>query len=290
MPKNRPTVPYHDTAENMNITTNYSRTRLLLISLLATIWFASCGRTDWQETATIDVQEHTPIGLVLLEEALWISDGDNNQLVKLTQQGDVEAIVADLDRPMHLDTDGESLIVPEYGSDRIVKITGNSTQELTIPDSLDAPAGVSVLGNEMVIADFYNHRVLYSDGKSWQSFGKKGSNEGEFNYPTDVQVTPDKIYVADAYNHRVQVFDKSGAHLQTIGQRQQMNAATGIFVSDNELFVTDFENNRVLIFDLAGNLLQTISDKLDKPTDIVASGNRMWITNYGGRNVTVYKR
>ncbi|MGB3586909.1 MAG: NHL repeat-containing protein [Tunicatimonas sp.] len=274
----------------MKILKDNSITRTLIIGVLANTLLAACGRADWQEIGTIDLQEHTPIGLTLLNEDLWISDGDNNQLVRLTQQGEVLKVFPGLDRPMHLTTDGESLVVPEYGSDRIVKITGKASQEFNIPDSLDAPAGVSVLGDEMAIADFYNNRVLYSDGEAWQTMGKKGNNDGEFNYPTDVQITANKIYVADAYNHRVQVFSKSGKHLQTIGQNQQMNAATGIFVSKSELFVTDFENSRVLIFDLKGTLLQTISDALDKPTDVLTKGNRMWIANYGGRNLKVYER
>jgi len=30
-----------------------------------------------------------------------------------------------------------------------------------IPDSLDAPAGVALYEEEIAIADFYNHRILY---------------------------------------------------------------------------------------------------------------------------------
>ncbi|XP_066298906.1 uncharacterized protein [Branchiostoma lanceolatum] len=41
-------------------------------------------------------------------------------------------------------------------------------------------------------------------------FGQKGSQHGQFDWPTDVAVRGDRLYVADYGNQRVQVFDLSG--------------------------------------------------------------------------------
>ena len=74
-----------------------------------------------------------------------------------------------------------------------------------LPDSLDAPAGVDRYKNEIALADFYHHRVLYFNGNEWITIGKKGNELGELNYPTDIQILKDKIVVADAYNNRIQI-------------------------------------------------------------------------------------
>jgi len=150
-----------------------------------------------------------------------------------------------------------------------------------LKDSLDAPAGISVFNKEMAIADFYNHRVLYSNnGEEYISIGSEGKHEGEFYYPTDVQITSNKIYVADAYNHRVQVFDKEGNYLQMIGVEQNMNASTGLFIAAEELFVTDFENDRILVFELDGNFKQELNDHIEKPTDMIVANGNLYVINY----------
>ncbi|CAH1248249.1 TRIM2 [Branchiostoma lanceolatum] len=41
-------------------------------------------------------------------------------------------------------------------------------------------------------------------------FGRKGSQQGQFNRPTDIAVRGDRLYVPDTFNHRVQVFDLNG--------------------------------------------------------------------------------
>jgi len=231
----------------------------------------------------------TPIGIAQLGEHLWISDGDHNQLVHIDKQGKVLGTHDGFERPMHLDAHGEQLYIPEYGKDQITIFSPDEISAVAIQDSLDAPAGVDVYGEEMAIADFYNHRVLYKNANAWISIGEKGKADGTFHYPTDVQITSDKIYVADAYNNRIQVFDKSGQHLLTFGAAEKMNAATGIFVSDQQVFVTDFENDRVLIYDLEGALQQTLNTGLEKPTDILLVDKELWIANYKGKDIRIYQ-
>jgi DNA-binding beta-propeller fold protein YncE len=192
---------------------------------------------------------------------------------------------------MHIDSYEETLFVPLYGNDMVARISGAAFRALTINDSLDAPAGVSVRGKEYAIADFYNHRILYaSDGTNFLSFGTEGKAGGQFYYPTDVQITESHIWVADAYNNRVQVFTKDGQPVRTIGEAQKMNAATGIFVGEHELFVTDFENNRILVFNHEGELLQTIAEGVEKPTDVLVRDGKLYIANYKSGNLQIFSK
>ena len=244
---------------------------------------------EWTYQRTIDLGNTTPIGLTIIDNHIWVADGDNNQLVHLNESGKILFTEDGFERPMHIGSDGQSIYVPEYGKDQITIFKGKDRMFLPLADSLDAPAGIHYASGKFAIADFYNHRILFGSEDNWISFGKEGKAEGEFYYPTDVHIANQKIYVADAYNNRVQVFGLDGSFIQSIGKEDKMNAATGIYV-DNEVYITDFENDRVLIYSLEGKLVQVIEENLDKPTDIFLKDDVLYIANYKGKNLTLYKK
>lgn len=274
--------------------------RFFIIVLFVGLGFLSCKEEQkemsWQHTKVIALDGVHPIGIAQGKTGLWLSDGDKNRVVLINQEGSIEQTIDSLDRPMHIDATGDVLMIPQYGNDEVIIIEDNGSQfPVRIKDSLDAPAGVSFIGDEVAIADFYNNQIHYSkkgfsiDDDSVITFGKEGKADGDFYYPTDVQITKNNIWVADAYNNRVQVFDKKGNHIKTIGQDQKMNAATGIYVSEDSLFVTDFENNRVLVFDLEGIFKQELKTGISKPTDILLVADTLYITNYKEGNLSVYR-
>ena len=261
--------------------------------VLGLLFVVSCKEKEqlpkeWVFAKTIQLDGVNPIGITELNGKLWLSDGDHNRLVQIDAEGKIEQTVDSLERPMHIDANGETIFIPQYGADNIATLKTGVLGALTLKDSLDAPAGVSVLGKQKAIADFYNNRILYADGNEWISFGKEGKAEGEFYYPTDVQITDSLIWVADAYNNRVQAFDKKGNFVKMIGQDQKMNAATGIFVSDTEVFATDFENNRVLVFDHDGTLKQEISKHIEKATDLMIFNKELYVINYRNGKINVF--
>jgi len=262
--------------------------------LTVTILLVSCaqkeeGPKQWVLENTIEATGVNPIGIAFLEDAMWLSDGDNNRLVQIDTEGNITQSLDSLQRPMHIAVKNGAFYVPEYGTDTIAILSGSEKSYLSLRDSLDAPAGISVFENEIAIADFYNNRILFTkNGTEWISFGKEGNAEGEFYYPTDVHITEDRIWVADAYNNRVQAFDKNGKFIQAIGKEQKMNAATGIFVSKEEVFITDFENDRILIFDMEGNLKQELSEGIEKPTDIIVHNGILYTLNYRNGKINTY--
>lgn len=269
--------------------------RQSIIILIGLVFASACKEKEivpkeWALSKTIQLDGVNPIGLTQVNGAIWLSDGDHNRLVKIDTEGKITETVDSLDRPMHIDAIKETIFIPQYGKDVIEMVDKKGRFIMQVSDSLDAPAGVSVYENERAIADFYNNRILYFDGKSWISFGKEGKAEGEFYYPTDVQITKDKIWVADAYNNRVQVFDKKGGFLKMMGQNQKMNAATGIFVSVDEVFVTDFENNRVLVFDMMGELQQVLKDQIEKPTDMMIKDDMLYVINYRNGKLNIFDK
>ena len=251
---------------------------------------------EWVWHKTISLENVSPIGLAIINDTLWLSDGDHNRVVQIDTTGNILKTIDSLSRPMHVAAFNNLLYVPLYGTDQLATYKFDNGRirlvQLEQPfDSLDAPAGVSVFNKEIAIADFYNNRVLYRQqpDAEWLSIGKEGKAAGEFNYPTDVQLTKNYIWVADAYNHRVQIFDKKGVFQRMIGEDQKMNAATGIYVINTEVFVTDFENDRVLIFDKNGRVNQILTGHTEKPTDVLLWKQQLYVLNYKRSSISIFE-
>lgn len=263
-----------------------------IIIITSLLFLCSCTETKktWQLTETIDLGDITPIGFTFQKDHIWITDGDHNQLVKVNHKGEIQQTFPDFERPMHLAILDEILYIPEYGSDKIIKFDNGQRSFLEIPDSLDSPAGVSLLEKEIAIADFYHHRILFFNGQDWMSIGEEGKAPGQLYYPTDVEILTDKIVVADAYNNRIQVFDKNGKSQQVIGMEEKMNAATGVFADNDFLYITDFEKDRVLIYEHDGTLSQIIVDGINKPTDLMVKDKNLYIANYKGKNLLKFEK
>ena len=57
--------------------------------------------------------------------------------------------------------------------------------------------------------------MFTAEGKFLRKFGKKGSGDGELNFPSSVSVGSDNIvYVTEYYNHRVSMFTSEGQFLR----------------------------------------------------------------------------
>lgn len=279
-------------------TINKNTMNRLLYILCITVLFISCNSEQWTPEDDIEIDGISATGLVIDGETIWLSDTDENRVVQIDFSGKIITEIKELERPMHLSLDGDQLLVPEYMLDTInILDKKKSIGYLDILSTPDAPAAVDKRGDDVIVADFYNHRVIYKkDGKSLD-FGKKdedtgkfkkGKGPGEFHYPTDVQFAHDKIYVADAYNHRVQVFDLDANHLQTFGEEEYMNASTGIYVTDKYVLVTDFENDRLLTYDLEGKLVDIIDEGLYRPTDVAMANDKLYVLNFKGQFISVY--
>ncbi len=121
--------------------------------------------------------------------------------------------------------------------------------------------GIDSEGN-IYVADTSAHRIrIYSpDGKLIRKFGKRGSKDGELNFPTHLWVKGEKIYVTDAMNFRIQIFNKEGQFLGKFGQPgdtyADLERPKGVAVdSFGHIYVVDTLQARVKIFDEKGRIL-----------------------------------
>ena len=133
---------------------------------------------------------------------------------------------------------------------------------------LQQPTGIATdaATGRLYVVDTTAHRVnvLERDGTPRSSFGRRGTGDGDFNYPTQIwRDGRGRTYVTDSLNYRIQVFDDQGRFLRQFGQAGD---GTGDFMrhkgvatdSFGHVYVVDALANALQIFDDAGRLLLSL--------------------------------
>lgn len=172
-------------------------------------------------------------------------------------------------------------------------------ETLAAPVSAVAPTSTA---NAFVV-DVATHAIYeLSDWSSVVSqVGARGSDPGQFNYPSGIAWHSDVGFVvADAMNFRVQVLAPTGS---PVAFGRKGNAA-GDFSrprdvavdSDGHIYVLDNQFENVQIFDAAGRLLLAFGGGGDRPGQLsLPSGitiddqDRIWIADSGNRRVQVFQ-
>lgn len=111
------------------------------------------------------------------------------------------------------DSDGH-VFVADTKREKIMKFSPEggflSEFEMKSHNSSDLELGICVSASgQMYVSDFWNHRIVVFNvaGEFVATFGKKGSEPGEFDMPAGIAVDEDGyVYVCDQRNCRVQVF------------------------------------------------------------------------------------
>jgi DNA-binding beta-propeller fold protein YncE len=120
----------------------------------------------------------------------------------------------------------------------------------------------------LYVTDTHNHHIEVFDLETLeyvQTIGSRGSEEGEFNYPSHITLDgKGTLYVTDTMNGRVQTFDRQGRFIMAFGQ---FGDAPGMFArpkgigvdSEGHIYVVDAAFNNVQIFDEEGRILMDFS-------------------------------
>ncbi|HVE56656.1 MAG TPA: hypothetical protein VNB22_07500 [Pyrinomonadaceae bacterium] len=174
-----------------------------------------------------------PFGIAVKNDEVFVSDGENGRVLKISKNG-VSAVFTDkLDTPSQIvfDKNGD-LIVADSGSQTIKKIKPTGEIELVAGTEnksgfqdgeaksalFNAPVGVAVSEDKIFVADTYNDRIrVIENGRvstlagSTQGFSDGAGNFAQFDTPCGIAVTADgKIIVADLNNRRLRLVEKDG--------------------------------------------------------------------------------
>ena len=131
---------------------------------------------------------------------------------------------------------------------------------------------INTSNNKVYVVDTYNRRiqVLNSDLTFSNTFGKRGENKGEFNYPCPIPCnSTGNVYVADSANNRIQVFTSMGKFLRMFWSRRkcdrELDWHIGIALdAQDKVYVSD-DNNRISVFTSKGQLVTSFGSEGKRP-------------------------
>ena len=176
---------------------------------------------------------------------IWKLDLDKDHVSTFAGSGrearlDGEVLQAGFAQPSGITTDGKSLYVADSESNIIRKIdletnrvetlVGGDLFEFGDTDAtgddvrLQHPLGVISVGDKVLIADTYNHKIKELDPKKQKvstlfGTGKPGQADGtspSFYEPAGLAVANGKLYVADTNNHAIRVIDLKTRETKTL--------------------------------------------------------------------------
>jgi len=147
-------------------------------------------------------------------------------------------------------------------------------------DQMEAPSGLAVdqARQRLYVVDSRKHVLLVYDvatGNLQARVGKRGTEEGEFNFPTAVAVGPDgRVYVTDTMNCRVEVFGPDLHFISAFGslgvRPGQFRRPKGIAVdAENVVYVTDSDYNNFQMFTAAGQPLMWVGEMGERPGQLL---------------------
>jgi len=131
------------------------------------------------------------------------------------------------------------------------------------------PTGLCVGPDGLLyVADTHYSRVMVfsAQGREIRRFGRHGTEDGCFIYPTDVAIAGDgkggtKVFVSEfGGNDRVSVFTPQGEFLYQFGSpgggQGELQRPAGMAVDERRgrLYVADACNHRIAVYDLEGRL------------------------------------
>ncbi|MFO8015055.1 MAG: 6-bladed beta-propeller [Phycisphaerae bacterium] len=211
----------------------------------------------------------SPAGVAMVDGLLAVSDSALGRVFLLTPEGDLEKT---LDRP--------------GGFERPTGLAWDAQRRRLYV--------VDTLANQVWL---FNRR-----GEAIRAFGRPGTGEGQFNYPTYISLdATGRIFVTDSLNFRIQIFDRHTRFLRAIGELGDatgyMAVPKGVAVdSFGHVYVVDSYLATVQIFDAEGRFLLAFGARgegagdFQVPTGLtVGEGDRIYVCDGYNRTLQVFE-
>lgn len=255
---------------------------------------------------------HAP-GRVAIDGAghVFATDPPTGRIYVRDRYGRLIAVMQGFDTPLGIAVDGAGRIyVGEQGRGSVAVFDqrwnrlgqlGRGQGEFLLPNdiAIDPDTG------QVYVSDSGAHQIkVYSAGGPLLGiFGAKGTDPGQFDFPTGVYASAGEVFVADQNNSRVQVFDQAGTFLRCFGVSTgttmygnnigRIQGLTGD--TQGRLYIADAFQGYVQVFDRWGVLLSTVGSfgegpgQLRTPMDVAIDPyNRLFVASTNNARVEVY--
>jgi len=213
----------------------------------------------------------TPMGIHAdAKDRIWIADGEAKKIYALDSEFNLRAAIGKQD-------------------------------ELTNPVAV----ATDLSRNRLYVVDSQAHSVVVYDSETGQyltKFGKRGIEDGEFNFPTDIAVGVDgRLYVTDAMNRRVQIFDTDYKFIDKFGSEGlrwgQFRKPKSIALDDYQnIYVVDSDFCNFQIFDQKKQLLLFLGEFGDGPGQFevpqqirIGGENMLYVVDQMNQRLQIFK-
>lgn len=192
--------------------------------------------------------------------------------------------------------------VADAAAPAIVRWTEKECRAIA-PEDLDRPTGIALSGDRAVVVDPPRHEVewLSPGGDVVATVGRRGTGDGELDYPTDVAASSDgSVWVVDALNFRIVHLSSDARWLGAFGERGDAGAALarpkGVDVDAAGLvYVSDAQRDVVLVFRPDGGLEYVLGEpgaapgQLAHPAGLSARNGRLAVADSVNRRVAIFE-
>jgi len=194
--------------------------------------------------------------------ALWILDARAGRSRRITDVGG-QSLVSPVAVAL---APGGQVFLADSALGRVFRLDGTGRPMAIVTDpGLHRPAGLAydAARDRLYVADSAEHRVFVfaGNGQLVAQIGQRGTDPGEFNFPTHLAATPDgSLLVTDALGYRVQRFAPDGGLLGQFGRHGDtagdFASPKGVALdSEGHIYVVDALFDAIQIFDRSGQYL-----------------------------------
>jgi len=187
---------------------------------------------------------------------------------------------------------------------RVIVFREDGKLGLQITNHLQRPCAVTILNDNLFVADSQRHTVVKFDlaGNFLKEFGSRGSGEGQFNFPTHLAAdNTGMLYVTDSMNSRIQKFTAEGEYKGAVGKLGDspghFGRPKGIALDTaGRLYALDAMFDNFQIFDRDGRLMLAIGETGSQPGQFwlangiaISRDNQIYVADPYNRRIQVFK-
>jgi DNA-binding beta-propeller fold protein YncE len=233
---------------------------------------------------------------------IFVADTNNGRIEKFSPRGAFVRSIGQFEAPNGISIDRSgNIYVAEIGSKhRVQKLAPDGTFVAEWAPGLYGPRRIAIGPDDSIyVVDSGRNRIvkLSPDGQVLATWGSEGSGDGQFVGLSSVAVDPttNKVYVADPINRRIQVFDSVGRFLTKwpVPQWGQPVGFEDLAIDPDRgrLYASSANMNWILVFELNGNKIGTLSptppDKLEGPSGLALTKDKLFVLNTGAARLSV---
>ena len=207
-----------------------------------------------------------PYGVAWSGDDLLVSDPAAGTVLELTAKGKViRTRPGLLVGPTGIAACFDGVVVADSRGGRVGLLNDKLALVRWLAEDLERPTGVACVAGEAAVVETAAHRiVMLSPDGSRRVLGRRGTAEGEFNFPAAITSTGDTLWVGDTLNFRIQEIDAAtgqvsasfGALGDAAGETPRIKGLA--FDAQGRLWVSDAHLDLIALFDASGVFLMDL--------------------------------